>query len=135
MNIGDIIWPKDARAASAHYLTFMIQVVDKLGIVFPSTRPDPRVVARRYLGGQIADEAYIAARDPWWDALDGPQLGNFRDPEVLLARLALCLLYAMPEEAPRLGEHLSWFFEVLGFMGKDLREAKEMMERYFAHTP
>jgi len=35
------------------------------------------------------------------------------------------------EEAPRLGEHLSWFFEVLYFMGKDLREPEVMMARHF----
>ncbi len=135
MNIGNIVWPKDARAASTHYLTFVLQVVDKLEIVFPSTRADPRVVARRYLRGEISDEAFTAERDPWWDALDGPQLGNFRDPEALLARLALCLLGAKPDEAPQLGDRLSWFFEVLGFMGKDLREPEEMRKRYFAYTP
>jgi hypothetical protein len=98
-------------------------------------RPDPRIVAWKYLRGEVSDEVYFAARDPWWAFLEGPQLGNFRDPEVLLARLALCLLYATPDEAPRLAEPLSWFFEVLELMGKDVREPEAMIARYFAHSP
>ena len=131
MNLGDIIWPNDVRAACTHYLNFLLKVVDKLEIVFPSSRPDPRIVARRYILGEISEEEYRAAADPWWDSLEGPQLLSFRDPTVLIARLALCLLYARLEEAPRLADHLSWFFEVLGFMGKDLREPEEMMATHF----
>ena len=135
MNMGSIVWPKDARAACVHYLDFVLQVVDKLDIEFPDTRPDPRAVVRLYIYGKTSDAAYMAERDAWWVSLDATgQITQFKDPSVLLMRLAICLLSATTDEAPQLGEHLSWFFEVLHFMGTDLREPHAMMERYFAVT-
>src|ERR1041384_8681150 len=121
MNIGFIVWPTDAKEACILYLSFPLQVVNKLDIKFPDTRPDPRSVARLYIEGSTSEAAYISARDAWWDSLDASgQLTKFKDPSVLLMRLAICLLSAIPEDAPRLAEPLSWFFQVLRFMGKDL---------------
>jgi hypothetical protein len=132
MNIGSIIWPEDARTACNHYLDFILQVVNKLGIVFPGTRPDPRVVARQYMDDEITEEEYRAEAVAWWDSLKATgQITIFRDPAVLLMRMAICLLSATPDEAPRLGDHLSWFLELLETMGKDLRDPDAMMARHF----
>lgn len=134
MNIGSIVWPKDATAACHRYLGFLVAVLGKHDIAFPGPRPDPRIVARRYIDGEIDVEAYRAEAIAWWDlleVLDGVNRIS-RDPSALLARLAICLLSATPDEAPRLAEHLSWFFEVLGFMGMDLDLSLAMMENYFA---
>ena len=132
MNTSSIIWPKDARTACNHYLDFILQVVNKPGIVFPGTRADPRVVARRYMDEEISEEEYKAEADAWWDSLYATgQITTFRDPAILLMRMAICLLSATANEAPRLGEHLSWFFELLQFMGNDLHEPEALMARHF----
>ena len=133
MNIDSIIWPEDSKAACNHYLEFIIQVVETLGIVFPNTQPDPRVVARRYIEGKISDEEYRAEACTWENLLEtAGEVRVSRDPSLLLARLALCLLSATPDEVPRLGDHLSWFLEVLSIMGMDSREPLAMMSKYFA---
>jgi hypothetical protein len=132
MNIGSIIWPEDARIACNHYLGFILQVVNKLGIAFPGLRPDPRTVAQQYMDGEITEEEYRAEAVAWWDIPKATgQITIFRDPPVLLVRMAICLLSVTPDGAPRLGDHLSWFFELLETMGKDLREPDAMMARHF----
>jgi len=133
MNIDSIIWPADAKAACNHYLKFVIQVVETLGIIFPNTRPDPRAVAERYIDGEISDEEYGAEACAWWELLEAAgEIRISRERSLLLVRLALCLLSATPDEAPRLGDHLSWFLEMLYFMGIDSREPHAMMSKYFA---
>jgi len=132
MNIDSIIWPTDARAACNHYLGFILQVVKTLGIAFPNIQRDPRIVANRYIDGIISEEEYRAEAGIWWDLLEvAGEIRISRDRSQLLSRLALCLLSATPDEAPRLGDHLSWFLEMLGFLGMDLREPHSMMSKYF----
>jgi hypothetical protein len=137
MNIGSIVWPKDTTAACNQYLDFIIEVINKIGISFPDTRGDPQIVAQRYIEGKITDKAYRDEALAWWELLDAIGSGGrvSRNPSALLARLAICLLSATPNEAPRLAEHLSWFFEVLGFMGVDLELPLAMMEEYFESGP
>jgi hypothetical protein len=137
MNIGSIVWPKDTTAACNRYLDFIMKVIDKIGIVFPDTRLDPRIVARRYIDGHIAEEVYRAEAVAWWDLLDAMEGGGgfSRKPSALLARLAISLLSVTPDEAPRLAEHLSWFFQIVGFMGVKPELPLAMMEKYFASGP
>jgi hypothetical protein len=135
MNMSSIIWPEEAKAACNHYLTFILQVVVELEIVFTETRPDPRIVARRYIDGEISEEEYSAEAGAWWDFLDAA--GETRGPRTrpaILARLAICLLSATPNEAPRLSDHLSWFLELLEKMGIDLHGPRAMMERHFVSS-
>jgi hypothetical protein len=132
MNIGSIVWPADAKAACNHYLEFLIKSVSQLKIVFPTTQPDPCVVARRYIDGVISDEEYAAEARQWWllvDSVDGSRIT--RERTALIGRLALCLLSATRDQAPLLGDHLSWFLEVLGFIGMDLHEPLDMMTKHF----
>ena len=138
MNIGSIIWPKDPRAACNQYLDYMLQVITKLGITFPARRPDPVVVARRYSAGEASEVEYRAEADAWWDLLYATgQITTIRDPDVFVMRLAICLLSVTPDQAHCLGEHLSWFQELLERMGVDLGEPSALMARHFAwsHSP
>jgi hypothetical protein len=134
--MASIVWPQDPITACNRYLNFIIGVIDEPDIAFLGTRPDPRAVARQYIDGEITAEVYRAEAVAWWEFLEsvGGVCGISRQPSALLARSALCLLSVTPDEAPRLAEHLSWFFEVLGFMQVDLGPPRAMMEKYFAHT-
>src|SRR5262245_54128173 len=133
MNIGSIIWPSEATAACQQYLKFVIRVVEGYGIVFPGPRASPLQAAQAYIAGTVSEDEYRAEAIAWWDELDSQGgIREFRERASLLIRLALCLLSATPDEAPRLGEHLSWFFQVLGFMGLDVREPIKMMRAHFA---
>jgi hypothetical protein len=138
MNIGSITWPEDPRTACNHYLEYILQVITRIGIAFPDMRPDPLIVARRYLDSDISEVEYKTEAEAWWDSLYATgQITTIRNPDVFLMRLAICVLSVTPDEAPRLGEHLSWFLELLERMGIDLREPRAMMARHFAwpHSP
>ena len=133
MNIDDIAWPSSPYRACLLYLKSVVRVVEKLNLDFPPTLPNPLDGAQAYCAGSISNEAYRALVVPWWQLIDETgKLRDFSDPEVLRARVAICLLSASIEEASRLGEHLSWFFEVLGFMGKDLTPQIRAMNDYFS---
>lgn len=56
---------------------------------------------------------------------------EFKDREVLIARLAICLLSNDEDDISVLGDNLSWFFEVLGFLRVDMKKPVEMMIEYF----
>ena len=132
MNIGDIAWPEDPKAACRLYLEFDILVIEKLGIKFPEALPSPLRTAKSYVAGEVTEEDYGAQNVLWWrhvDATGGTQ--EFRDIATLTARLAICLLSATTDRANSLGDDLSWFFEVLGFMGFDLNEPFQMMTTHF----
>jgi hypothetical protein len=133
MNIGSIAWPSDPKKACNLFLEYAVEtVIGGSGIEFPYECPDPVSTARGYIAGTISDEEYAAAAVSWWNYVD--VVGGFRDlhsREALTARLALCLLCARSEEAPRMGEHLSWFLEVLSFLRLDTGAALRRMEAHF----
>ena len=52
-------------------------------------------------------------------------------PPILMARLAICLLPVKEDSALSLGDDLSWFIEVLGFMGTDIDSAIDIMIEHF----
>ncbi len=130
--IDAIIWPADAREACRSYLGFLIKITEEMELTFPDWAPNPVVTAKAFVAGEIPEERYRSETNRWWDHIDSSGgMREFRDPSILSARLALCLLSATEDEAGRLGEHLSWFLEVLGFMGVDLEAPVAEMERYF----
>lgn len=55
----------------------------------------------------------------------------FQDRDVLMARLAICLLSNDEDDIAVLGDNLSWFFEVLGFLKVEPMKPIEMMKEYF----
>ena len=117
MNIGSIQWPADPAEAGRWYLAFAIDRVTAAGIQFPPPSPDPLVLARAYLAGEVSEQEYWAARDRWWDYIESRDaLFEFRDRDVLIARLAICLLGGVPRPEDELAELVSWLIEVLGFL-------------------
>lgn len=132
MNIGDIRWPADSREASAYYLRFALDVVEGLGVDFPSQCPEPKSIARAYAENALPEDEYRASVEPWWTYLESEGLIRAtRDQRALIARLAICLLSANDGERERLGEHLSWFIQVVGFLGFDARVVLAKMNEYF----
>lgn len=132
MNIGDIVWPAEKKSAVAMYLNFVLNVLKELEIKFPDNFGDPIKITRMYLDGTISEKEYCAARIEWWTYIDeSGQLREFRNKEALIARMAICLLGVTEKDVPELGEHLSWFIEVLSFYGVDGDIPRNMMRKYF----
>lgn len=63
--------------------------------------------------------------------MDERGLRNFESGEAVVARLAVCLLYPSKENVSGQDDQLSWFLEVLGFLGADVDEAIAVMEEHF----
>ena len=132
MNIGAINWPKDSRAAVKLYLGYLIQVVEFLNLKFPKLGSDPLFTTKKYIAGALSEAEYRESANVWWGYLDGK--GSARDlknENVLLARVAICLLSVTQDEVDYLGEHLSWFLEVLDQLKIELDKPIEMMAVYF----
>ena len=68
--IGRIAWPASAEAACRHYLGFAIQVIEPLGLEFPSSLPNPLAIARRYIEGTLAATEYRNEATAWWRYID-----------------------------------------------------------------
>jgi hypothetical protein len=130
-SIGLISWPKDADDAVRLLLRYMSNVVVRLGISFGASVFDPLPIIGRIQSGKHVDEERRAALVHWWNVVDREGIRNLQDKDVLNARLAICLLSPSQEEYLSLGEQLSWFLEVLGFLGADVDEAIDAMEEHF----
>ncbi|WP_334188075.1 hypothetical protein [Noviherbaspirillum sp.] len=131
-SIGSIIWPADGAAAIRLYLGFLVQVLTVLKINFHGRINDPLKLTKDYLERRLSDEERNAASAAWWSYLDSQgAIRDLQNQDALMARLAICLLSVREKDVPELGENLSWFFEVLGFLGMDLDKPIDMMCAYF----
>jgi hypothetical protein len=135
INIASIVWPDDKSAAVKLYLGFLVKVIESLHITFDvSNAPtsDPLSLVKGYLNGLVSEEERNAAALAWWSYLDSNEaIRDLQDKNALMARLAICLLSAKEKDVPELGEHLSWFLEVLGFLGVDIFSPINIMASYF----
>lgn len=132
INIASIVWPDDRMAAVKLYLGFLINVLDSLHITFNSSNKDPLILTKKYLEGQVSEDERNAESLIWWSHIDDSgAIRDFQSKDALMARLALCLLAVKEKDAQQLGENLSWFIEVLGFMGMDVNKAIDLMGSYF----
>ena len=132
MNIGSIKWPSERRSAINLYLGFLIEVVETLGLKFSSSGPAPLATAKDYISGALSEKEYRVAANLWWGYLDGKDaVRDFQSEDALTARIAICLLSVTLDEKEELGEHLSWFFEMLEQLGFTLDKPIEMMGDYF----
>lgn len=130
--IGSIDWPRDSHEASSLYLRFLILVIRKLGISFSEDDADPVRIAESYSAKSISEKEYIDAANSWWLKLEERNLEReLQDPIALKHRLAISLLSVKSSELDVLGEHLSWFFEILENLGFDLDQPVELMQEYF----
>lgn len=132
MYICNIIWPENNEETMNLLLSFMIQVVDKLNIIFPKELNKPLEIAKSLLKGDIPASEYEMARYYCWKYIDDRgALREFEKTDILLARLGISLLSANnnPEEA---SEKLAWFFEVLDYLKLDTDDAEKLMREHFS---
>jgi hypothetical protein len=108
----------------------MVEVVESLGISFGTSHYEPVSIVNRLLSGGASDEGR-AATAYWWSRVDQYGIRNFESTEALIARLAICLLSPSQQETWDLGDQLSWFLEVLGFLGEDVDKSIAIMEKHF----
>lgn len=132
MSISRIIWDSSPAEAVRSYIVFQLKVLATLGINLPKTPNDPIALSHRWLSGQVTRHEFLSARDEWWDIIDARGwIQEFRVKDAALARLSLCLLAVSEDDAQKLGDHLSWFLEVLGFLGADTQKAVMLMKQEF----
>ncbi|AUI87726.1 hypothetical protein BS333_15080 [Vibrio azureus] len=118
MTIGTIDWPEEPKMAIELYLNFVIRIIKENNLIFPTQFKDPIVITQRYLEESISVEEYKEAVVEWWDYIDtNGFIREFSDRNALVARVAICLLSVTAEDVPELGQHLSWFFELLDKLG------------------
>lgn len=130
--IGSIQWPKNSSSAIRWYLRYLLQVLDALKINFSEYPNDPIHITTLFLKDMSSEEERRHATKMWWNYIDNLEaLREFQDKDILMGRLAICLLTVSEKNIDQLGENLSWFLEVLGFLGKDVDKAIAMMEVYF----
>ena len=132
MNINSIVWPSSKKLAVSHYLNFLIKVLDLEGIKFPDKFEDPIGVTKGYLSGKVSTDELREEANKWWSYIDSTnKIRDFSSQNALIARMAICLLSVTEEDYEELGEHLSWFFEVLGNYGIGLSKPLELMSEHF----
>ncbi|MFB0705429.1 hypothetical protein [Pseudomonas protegens] len=131
-NIGSIIRATESFAALKHQLGFLIKVLQELEIKFSDCEQDPLRLAKAYVAGEIPIERCKAQAAVWWAKIDEQgAVRELRDREVLKARLAICLLANDEDDLSVLGDNLSWFLEVLGFLNVEPMKPIAMMREYF----
>jgi hypothetical protein len=132
MSIGNIVWPKDASKAVAKYLKFCLLVLEKFNIEFPRNELDPILITQAYIDGAHNDIERRAVANAWWSIID--ESGAIRDlksRDALIARFAIALLTPTEADANELGDHLSWFLELVYFFGEDAKLASKYMKAFF----
>lgn len=137
--IGCIEWPKNPEQATHVYLAFLLDTLDQLGISFADHQThNPLILVRQTLNHQHHEDQRLVALDFWWHYIDSSDgLRDFETPSILMARLAICLLSPSPQaqDISELGDHLSWFFEVLFCLKQDVDQAIQLMQDFFDFQP
>lgn len=129
--IGSIVWPERAYDSVRHLRAYMLAIVEQLPLTFGSRAADPVLIVKGLLDGTVLEKERQSALADWWKIVDARGIQNFKSREALIGRLAICLLYPSEDKPSELGDQLSWFLEVLGFLGQDVDKAIEVMERHF----
>lgn len=130
-NISSIVWPENPNEAIKQYIHFMVKVCAHFKIEFITTDKNPLKLASSLLAGEISFDVLNDANVFWWDIVDGKGIRNFSDKDILNARIAICILSVNEKSFPELGQHLSWFIEVIGFSGFDGNELINLYCNFF----
>ena len=113
-DISLVQWPADPDAAARLLVSCILSAVEPLDVELGAESGDVLELARRYVRGE-ADAAEVQrVRTSLWGYIrsrDG--VANFQDRDLLLARLALCVLPPVATDAPTLEEGLEFLLEVL----------------------
>ncbi|MDR6856293.1 hypothetical protein [Variovorax guangxiensis] len=112
-------------------LLYMLKVIEQLGISFGSPSCDPIFIVKGLLVEKCSEADRRSALTHWWSIVDERGVRDFQGRDVLVARLAVCLLSPNEESTSEFGEQLSWFLEVLGFLGEDVDKAINVIEQHF----
>ena len=132
MSIGAIDWPSNSKKAIELYLNFLMNVIRDNNIQFPEKFQDPIEISTKYINGKLSVQEYRDSANKWWEYIDlSGQIRELSNKDALIARVAICLLSVTDEDVDELGEHLSWFFEVLENLGISLDEPIEQMYQHF----
>lgn len=133
-SIGSIVRPDGDVNAFKHQLGFFVSVLDALEISFPNDENDPARLIKDYIDGRISVETLTAKASVWRSIFDdSAAIREFRERNILLARLAVCLLYRGETNSAELGDNLSWFLEVLDALEVDMKVPNAMMIEYFEY--
>jgi hypothetical protein len=131
MPIGLIVWPEHAYDSIRLLRAYMLAITEQLPLTFGSRAADPILIVRGLLDGTSSEKDRQSALAEWWKIVDERGIQNFKSSEALIARLAICLLYPSEDKTSDLGEQLSWFLEVLGFLKQDVDKAIKVMKQHF----
>ena len=131
MNIGDIIWPSDPKAAFERYLTFVIKIAASLELTYVARRRDPIEVAKGYLAGTISQGAYEAERALWWSEIERAERHGSRSKKALANRMAIMLVGKSPRDEHDYADHLDWLFQLLDLMHVGTAHARREMYAHF----
>ena len=129
--IGSIVWPESACDSVRLLRMYMLAIVEQLPLTLGSRSADPEPIVEGLLDGKVSEKDRQSALAGWWKIVEERGIQNFKSSEALIGRLAICLLSPSEDQPSELGEQLSWFLEVLGFLGQDVDKAIEVMGRHF----
>ena len=133
MNIGDIKWPEDKTETLTLILNIQVQVLSELKIDFSNYQQNPTQRAKMFLNKGLSEKEHRQDVEYWWDFItEHGGIRDFQTKEVLMARLALSVLAVKEDIIPEIGEHLSWFFQYLYFLGYDIKKPLAMMNKHFS---
>lgn len=133
-SINSIVRPAGDTNALKHQLGFFVSVLDALEIYFPDDENDPRRLIKDYVDDSIPIEKLADNAAAWWSIIDDREaVREFRDHKILMARLAICLLYWDETKRSDLGDNLSWFLELLHALNVDRKIPTDMMIKYFEY--
>lgn len=130
-SIGSISWPTDRGAAVKILQQYMLNVVNNINIDFNEAGNSPILVLQRLIDGEASEDDRISALDFWWNLVGELGIRNFSEEKALVARLAISLLTPNEGDDLDLGEQLSWFIELLGFLNADVESAINIMRDSF----
>lgn len=130
-SISSILWPSDRREAVRLCLEYMVSVLNRLEIFFQKSDHNPLVYAERLIAVGKRDGEWDAELAYWWRVADGFGVRNFQDKDAIMARIAISVLSVKEDDSLSLGDQLSWFIELIGFLDKDVNIAVEIMQSHF----
>ncbi|WPH17802.1 hypothetical protein [Variovorax paradoxus] len=129
--ISAISWPPERGNAVNELQRYMLAVVDQLGIEFETSTDSPVALVNQIIDGSATESERQTALADWWGLIDEKGIRDLSSRDLLIARLAVSLLSPTAVDSHNLGEQLSWFLEVLGFLGLDVDKAIDVMQVHF----
>ena len=102
---------------------FLLDVLKQSEIKFDELK-GPCDFAEQFINGEIDRDQLQSQADQYWDRLQREdQLSLFNTPEILVDRIAICLLNRCSDDTD---EDLHWIFELLGMV--DSRNDSKFLE-------